>query len=122
MVFELELPEAWKVYNIFHISLLEPYKQSSLSGQPKRNLILSDDDEEEDEDYEEAENITEKYELEEILDSYKREGQVYYLCKWKGYTEENDFTEEPANHILSAKECLYKFHGKYPKKPRDVRI
>jgi hypothetical protein len=44
------------------------------------------------------------------------------MVKWKSYPEEKDWTEEPAEHMLEAKESLWNFQGRYPRKPQDPRV
>ena len=30
--FQLDLPDDWNIHDVFHVSLLEPYRQSKISG------------------------------------------------------------------------------------------
>jgi hypothetical protein len=62
-----------KVYLIFHVFLLEPYKKSNIPNrtQPPPPCI-------------ELDNL-EKYEVEEVLDSRQRRGILEYLIHWRGY-------------------------------------
>ena len=82
----LELDRKWKIHNVFHVSLLEPYKTSE-------SFVRTQDRPEPEEI--EGEN---EYEVETIIKSDVREikrrvrggNQVmktlYYLVKWVGYT------------------------------------
>jgi hypothetical protein len=62
-----------KVHPVFHVSLLEPYKESNISDrtQPPPPCIEIDSHEE--------------YELEEVLDSRQRCSKLEYLIHWRGY-------------------------------------
>jgi hypothetical protein len=57
MVFQLELPEQWWIHNVFHASLLTPYKEMEEHGQnfPQLPLELIEGQEE--------------YEVERVLNS-----------------------------------------------------
>ena len=72
--------------------------------------------------YDEAEEVTEEFEVEEIVDSWRFEGTVLYMVKWKDYPDMKDWTEEPIEHLLDAKEALWEYHGRFPKKPRDNKV
>ena len=92
---ELELPQHWRVYNIFHTSLNEPYCTSvrglwdesnevTDSGHVDRLVVT----------YEvgydvKGNQVFEDFEVEEIMGShYNAEWKkVLYLIKWKGYSE-----------------------------------
>ena len=74
VVYQLELPATWKIFNTFHATLLSLYKEMEEHGvnftEPPPDLI---------EDHEE-------YEVEQILDTrlfgwWKKH---QYLIKWKG--------------------------------------
>ena len=75
MVYQVELPPAWKIFNTFHAILLSLYKKMEEHRvnftEPPPNLI---DDHEE-------------YKVKEVLDSrlYGQWKKCQYLIKWKGY-------------------------------------
>ena len=90
---ELELPSRWRVYNVFHTSMVEPYRSS---GRGLRDEPIADTDS----GYVDRLSVTYKvgydvqgnqvladFEVEEILGSYyNAKGiKVLYLIKWKGY-------------------------------------
>ena len=84
VVYQLELPRAWTIHDVFHSSLLTPYKETKEYGVqfqwPPPELI---DNEEE-------------YEVEQII-NHRHHGkwrQLQYLIHWKGYSAVDD-TWEP---------------------------
>jgi hypothetical protein len=75
--YELRLPSHWKVYPVFHASLLRPYTETEAHGpnytEPPPTVV---DDEDE-------------YEVEKLLGSKRKgrgKGQLHYLVCWKGYS------------------------------------
>jgi len=97
----LQLPEAMKINDVFHIDLLTPYHETDAYGPPPPQLpaTLVDGEEE--------------YKVEEIIDNRynchwcKRQ----YLIKWKGYPAlENNWVDEQDLHSdrLLAAYCLSK--------------
>jgi Chromo (CHRromatin Organisation MOdifier) domain len=80
VVFQLALPPQWRIHNIFHTSLLMPYKETEEHGenfaQPPPELI----------------DGQEEYEVEQIINS-RRMGctwKLQYLLHWKGYSHTHD--------------------------------
>ena len=81
--YKLELPKKWRIYNVFHISLLE---QDTTKKGRVNDMQLEF----------EAGN-DKKYEVDGIWDStvYVRESarqllELYYLISWKGYPEKEN--------------------------------
>jgi Chromo (CHRromatin Organisation MOdifier) domain len=80
VVFQLTLPPQWRIHNVFHTSLLTPYKETEEHGdnfvQPPPELI----------------NRQEEYEVEQIMNSRQvGHGQkLQYLLRWKGYSCAHD--------------------------------
>jgi Chromo (CHRromatin Organisation MOdifier) domain len=79
-VFQLALPPQWCIHDVFHASLLTPYKETEEYGenftQPPPELIEGQ----------------EEYEVEQIIDS-RRWGharKLQYLLRWKGYSRAHD--------------------------------
>ena len=69
----IQLPASWWIHNIFHATLLKPYKENEIYGP---NFL---------EPPSESENKKEVYKVDSILNHWKR-GQGYqYYIKWKGY-------------------------------------
>ena len=98
MVYQLELPPAWKIFNTFHAALLLPYKEMEEHGmnlsEPPPDLI----------------NDHEEYEVEEVLDMrlYGWWKKHQYLIKWKSYTNVHNSWEPEEN--VNVLELVKEFH------------
>ncbi|KAF8638134.1 hypothetical protein AX16_010568 [Volvariella volvacea WC 439] len=87
ITFQLELPEQWKIHNVFHTSLLTPYKENNIHGP---NFLMPPSDIINDEEEWEVENIIKHHWI-----GPKRKRQVEYLIAWKGYpSSENRWEKE----------------------------
>ena len=80
--FRLSLPSSWgRHHPVFHVSLLEPYRQNSLPARaqlpPPPPIIV---------------NGHQEFDIRDILDSRIRRKKVQYLVTWTGYgPEENSW-------------------------------
>ena len=125
---ELELPQRWRVHNVFHTSLIEPYR-TSVRGLRDEPIAVADSG------YVDGLGVThevgfdvegnqvlEDYEVEEIMGfHYNAERKkVLYLIKWKGYLEESEWTEEPLEHLPRA--LVRSFHARHPGAAMDVKL
>jgi hypothetical protein len=88
IVFQLELPQQWKIHNVFHASLLTPYIETELHGQnfpePPPEIIEGDLE----------------FEVEQIV-GLRRIGKkksLQYKIRWKGYSPAHD-SWEPAVQV-----------------------
>jgi len=114
----LTLPRKWKIHNVFHVALLEPYRTSEHRPPPDPSKVLREAD-----DIEQSE----EYDVEEVLASAERgrgnTKRVFYLVKWLDYPEQKDWTEEPFdNFSVGGLEKLREFHRSNPDAPRDYRL
>ena len=109
VAYELQLPATMKIHPVFHISLLEPYKDINIPGRstPPPPYIEIDGQEE--------------FEVQSILDSRIHRNQLQYLVEWKGYGI-SDASWEPAKNLKHAPQVISSFHRKYPNKPRVRRL
>src|ERR1019366_8146874 len=88
VAYQLQLPPAWTIHDVFHASVLVPYRETTAHGpnftRPPPDLIGG-----------EAE-----YEVEAIVGHrfFGRWDQLQYLVKWKGYPMA-DNTWEPVDQI-----------------------
>src|SRR6266478_2266199 len=88
VAYQLALPIGWRIYNVFHASLLNPYHETTAHGpnftHPPPDLIEGE----------------EEFEVERIIAHrlFRRTKRLQYLVKWKGYPE-SDNTWEPANQV-----------------------
>ena len=88
VAYELELPKHWKIYPVFHASLLTPYVETVVHGsnflQPPPDII----------------DGQEEYEVEQILShqTFGHQKQLQYLVKWQGYLS-SDNTWELAENL-----------------------
>jgi len=99
----LTLPRKWKIHNVIHVSLLEPYRTSEKRAPPDPAKILREAD-----DVEQSE----EYDV-EAVEASREHGRgnrkrILYLVKWLGYDEK---TEEPFdNFSVGSLEKLREFH------------
>src|SRR6267142_1683051 len=74
----LKLPDTWKIHNVFHTSLLMPYKETDKHGpnflEPPPDLI----------------DGKEEWEIEKILGHRTYRKKKQYLIRWKGYAPAHD--------------------------------
>ncbi|KAF8641973.1 hypothetical protein AX16_009768 [Volvariella volvacea WC 439] len=101
VTFRLELPEQWKIHDVFHASLLTPYRENKVHGPnfltPPPDII----------------NDKEEWEVENIIKHRwigpKRKRQVEYLIAWKGYpSSENRWEKEEL--LKNAPDILQNYH------------
>jgi hypothetical protein len=99
-----------KIHDVFHIELLEPYRESQIPGRtPGRPEPVEVEGES-------------GYAIREIGKSrwQGRKKRVEYFVLWEGYPDE-DGTWEPFENIFD-QEMLFQFHRQYPDMIRDERI
>src|SRR3982074_150081 len=112
----LKLPKTMKCHNIFHVSLLEPYRENKIQGRPETQpgpIEVSGDDE---------------YEVERILRAEWRKASrgkrkwVEYLVMWKGYPEGDSTFETTDAFTGSSKRLLREFYKENPTAPKDSHL
>src|SRR6266478_4390040 len=88
VAYRLALPANWRIHDVFHASLLNPYHETNAHGpnftRPPPDLIEGE----------------EEYEVERIIahQVFGRSKCLQYLIKWKGYPE-SDNSWEPADQV-----------------------
>ena len=128
MSVELELPKRWRVHNVFHTSLLVPYRASAKGLHPPR-IAVTDRSYvdrfgiEHEVGYDvDGQQVLEDFEVEAIMGSVYSTGskQVLYLIKWTGYPEQSEWTEEPLEHL--PRPLVREFHKRYPAAAMDDKL
>ena len=103
VTFRHNLPAHMRLHPVFHSSLLEPCRTSSIPNRvvpPPPSVQLVDGLE---------------YEGAAILDSKVVRNKLYYLVDWVGYPP-SDRTSEPVNNVSNAQALVKDFHRRYPHK------
>ena len=104
--YQLKLPPQWKIHNVFHATLLTPYKETALNGhqsqEPAPELIDGQPE----------------WEVEQILRVRRYRRQVQYLIRWKGFSEAHDSWEPACN--VHADKLIDEFYKRYPKAIRNL--
>ena len=103
VAYQLTLPRAWTIHNVFHSSLLTSYKETPEHRAqfqcPPPEMIGNE----------------EEYEVEQIINHcyYGKRHQLQYLICWKGYSATDD-TLEPTDQV-HADDLVKNYHMKYAK-------
>ncbi|MBW0523397.1 hypothetical protein O181_063112 [Austropuccinia psidii MF-1] len=75
--YHLKLPYQWKSIDpVFHISLIEPVKTSTIPSQHQElppQIVIEEEEE---------------WEVSQILDSNFKRGKLWYLVEWKGFSQD----------------------------------
>jgi hypothetical protein len=98
--YQLKLPFQWKVHNVFHTTLLTPYKETPLNGKQYQEPIP------------ELIDGQPEWEVEDILCVRRRRNQLQYLVRWKGFSEAHD-SWEPAKDV-HAENLIEEFYKRHP--------
>ena len=96
------IPLKWKIHNMFHTSLLSPYRKNDVHGpnymRPPPDLIGTE----------------EEYEVEAIIAHRGSARNRSYLVHWKGYSSAEDSWEPEAN-LENAADLLRAYKKAHPK-------
>ena len=102
IAYRLLLPNNWRIHDVFHASLLTPYRETGNHGpnfsRPPPDLVDGE----------------EEQEIERII-SHRRYGKtrkLQYLIKWKGFPESDNEWVDPTH--MHASDLLSKYHRKHP--------
>ncbi|MBW0511464.1 hypothetical protein O181_051179 [Austropuccinia psidii MF-1] len=103
----LKLPLQWKsVHPVFHVSFLEPVKQSSIPNQmkfPPPPFLVEEEEE---------------WEVCQVIDSNLTRVNLWYLVEWKGFSKDLERTTwEPALSLTNSPDLFKDCHSLYPDKP-----
>lgn len=97
--YKLRLSPSFKIYNVFHVSLLEPWhKRAGAVLEPPPNIGIEGYDE---------------YEVKSVQNHRDQKlGREYLVC-WKGYSPSEN-TWEPVDHLKGAQDEIEKYHCRHP--------
>ncbi|MBW0514546.1 hypothetical protein O181_054261 [Austropuccinia psidii MF-1] len=106
-IYHLKLPSQWKsIHPVFHISLLEPVKTSTIPNrhqEPPPPIIIEKEEE---------------WEVSQILDSKFKRIKLWYLVEWKGFSKDPErSTWKPAKNLKNCLKLVKDLHSLYPDKP-----
>jgi hypothetical protein len=111
LAYRLALPPQMRIHPVFHVSLLEPYHQSSITSRQQPNPPPI-----------EVEGELE-YAVERILDSRIVNGRLKYHVDWEGWGPSDRTWEDHDELNRHAAGAIADFHEQYPTRPsiKDIR-
>jgi hypothetical protein len=96
VTYRLLLPSGWKIHDVFHSSLLTPFRETDTHG-PAYPTPIPDIIEGE-----------EEFEVEGILKHKVRQGKAHFLIRWKNCLPSED-SWEPEDNLTHAKDILREY-------------
>jgi len=102
VTYKIELPEHWKIHNVFHASLLTPYKETSQHGpnflEPPPDILEGEPE----------------WEVEKILQTrrFGRNKKKQYLVRWKEYSPSHDSWVDESD--MNAPDLVKEFYKSHP--------
>ncbi|MBW0484790.1 hypothetical protein O181_024505 [Austropuccinia psidii MF-1] len=100
------LPPQASIHPVFNISLLLPFKTSTIPNlhqEPPPQIIIEG---------------KEEWEVSQIMDSKIKRGKLWNLVDWKGFIQDPErSTWEPTKNLKNFPERIKTFHSLYPDKP-----
>ena len=100
VTYRLQLPASWRIHDVFHATLLRPYRKNEVYGE-----IFS-------EPPPELEDGEEVYEVETILNHRKRGRGYQYFIKWRGYPI-SDASWEPEHAFSDDGDILTRYKQRH---------
>jgi len=108
--YKLKLPPlSGKIHPVFHVSLLEPYRQNTIPGRRSSTPPPVDPEQQE-------------YVIEKIKTTETKGGQVKYLVSWKGYGPDEDIWKPYENLKDGGGHLVRQFHPDNPRKPQAPKV
>jgi hypothetical protein len=92
--YKLELPPSYKIHNVFHVSLLEPWHGREGAVEEPAPILVQGEEE---------------YEVKAIQAHRTTRKGMEYLVRWKGYSPAED-SWEPAENLQHAGEVVQEYH------------
>ncbi|MBW0495826.1 hypothetical protein O181_035541 [Austropuccinia psidii MF-1] len=100
------LPPQGSIHPVFHISFLEVVKTLKFQNwhqEPPFPIIIEEEEE---------------CEVSQILDSKLKQGKLWYLVEWRGFSQDPErYTWEPTESLKNCPQLAKNFHYLYPDKP-----
>ncbi len=91
--YRLKLPASMRLHNVFHVSLLEPYREDGHYQPPPATVFIDGDV---------------QYDVAEILDVRSKGAGRQFLVHWEGYGSDHD-TWEDEQDLANCKDKLQQF-------------
>src|SRR5712672_634197 len=108
VTYQIGLPETWGIHNVFHASLLTPYKETEEHGtnflKPPPKLIEGE----------------EEWEVKQILRKrhFGRGKKLQYLVRWKGYSPAHDQWVDKSDITTEELVTIYERENREERPPR----